>query len=248
MMNILDQVARSAFRAQHCQIHPTNTQEYFALRLAAKLGDSMAAPHYFELADRYSDAQLLAAYRRARAQPSGHLDLARRFHAELKQFGNSSGGEIARNRLVAIRVDRRSVTVAIFAGDHLEYAQTRQLSSAPEKALSSAVGFVSRILGKFSCPSAAIEVASTRHEIQRVLLQRAITRYLSEQATSIWEVSRTELLQAFGHPMLRCRQELREIISGVYPVLEEEPGRPWTQDAAALGLYVQTERLFSNLN
>ena len=60
MKSLLDQYIpnTSAFR-------PGSATELFALCLARKLGDDRAARHYVELADRYSQAQLLCAYRRA---------------------------------------------------------------------------------------------------------------------------------------------------------------------------------------
>src|ERR1017187_2027292 len=115
MTNILDQVARSSSAARYGQFQPSDQREYFALRLAQKLDDAAAARHYGELLEHYSEAQLLAAYRRAKAAGS-HLDPARSFHLELKRLEGRTGDGPAMRRLAAIRIERRAVAVAILAG------------------------------------------------------------------------------------------------------------------------------------
>jgi hypothetical protein len=243
MTSILDRVANSA-RAQYGEFRPTTTQEFFALRLAARLGEAASAGHFAQLADQYSEGQLLAAYRRAIAS---HHDLGRRFHFELESLraARTTDGSGAGN-LLAIRIERRAVALAVFSGDHLRHADARQLSSVPDKALDTAASFVTRFLGKFRFGSAALEIVPNGHEIQRTLLHRSVIDVLGHEAIGIQQVSKKDLLEAFGHPELRSRRELRKIISNIYPVLDQSFGNPWTHDAAALGLYVQTERVFNN--
>jgi hypothetical protein len=71
------------------------------------------------------------------------------------------------------------------------------------------------------------------------------TQALAERAMSVTETPKKDLFLAFSHPPLRSRTELRQVMSTIWPVLDHDSGRPFTQDAAALGLYVQTERLFN---
>jgi hypothetical protein len=245
MKSILDRVARSAARTQYSGFRPATTQEFFALRLAARLGESASARHYAELAEQYSEGQLLAAYRWALAS---HLDPARRFHLELEPLKGRDPGSSGGGRLAAIRIERRAVGVAILTGDHLKHADARQLSSSQDKALGSAVGFVTRLLEKFRCESAALEIIPYGHEVQRTLVHKSVLRVLHPQAIGIVEVSKADLLAAFAYPAPRFRGEVRKIISTIYPVLDQQFGGPWTHDAAALGLYVQTERLFNTIN
>jgi hypothetical protein len=239
MINILDQVARSSFR-------PRTVQEFFALRLAWRLGESSAAGHYAELAEQYSEGQLLTAYRKAL---STRLDPARRFHRELEPLKGHRCSTENRSRLCAIRIERRAIAVAIFHEDHLQHLGTRQLSSSPEKALESASAFMTRrVIEKFRFASAALEIIPNGEEKQRSLLHQAVLQTLRPKAVGILEVSKIDLFEAFGFPPLHSRKELRAIASYIYPVLGQEPGQPWTHDAAALGLYVQTERLFNTIN
>jgi hypothetical protein len=128
------------------------------------------------------------------------------------------------------------------------YADARQLSSVQNKAVDSAASFVTRVLERFRCEYAALELIPNGHEVQRTLLHQAVLRVLSAQAIGIAEVSKSDLFASFGYPAPRFRSSLRGIISDIYPALDEAQGRPWTHDAAALGLHVQTERLFRSIN
>ena len=216
------------------------------MRLAARLDDGSAVQHYLELAQQYSEGQICTAYSRAlkRAEPTS---LAWVFHRELERREHRNGHNMPKTRMAAIRIDRRSLAVAILTGAHLEYTQPRQLSSSPEKATLTAATFIGNIVDKFQIKSAALETIPNGHERRRTLLHQAVRRVLIEQSVSMWDVPKSSLLDSFAWPAVRFRKDLRAIASGIYPVLNEQPGRPWTQDAAVLGLFVQTERLFNNI-
>src|SRR5260370_34089573 len=100
MSSILARVAQSADRAKYGRFQPSTTQEFFALRLAARLGEGASARHYAELAEQYSEGQMLAAYRWALAS---HIDPARRFHLELEPLKGRDPGSGGGGRLAAIR-------------------------------------------------------------------------------------------------------------------------------------------------
>jgi hypothetical protein len=235
MKSLLDQYIPTAVR-------PGTARQLFALRLAQKLGDAVAARHYVGLSDSYSEGQLLSAYRRA-VRENGHGELGKRFHAELAQIrGNGHHDHPA--SLLAIRIERRTVAVAIFNGDHLEFADSRQLSSDNDKAVASAVGFIGWILARFTVESTALEAIVNGHEIQRRALRDAICATLRERMLSVWEIPKTVLFEAYGVPALKSRAELRRIATAVWPILAGTHAKPFMQDAAVLGLHVQIERLF----
>jgi hypothetical protein len=244
-MTILDRVAKSAANSRYGYFRPATAQEFFALRLAAKLGDAGAAQHYVELADTASQSQLLAAYGRTLLT---NTDLARRFHLELESLKNRNRADHEVTPLAAVRIERRAVGFAILRDDHLMHVEARQLSSAPDKALGNTVRFVTRFLERFPCESAALELIPDGHEVQRTLLQQAVLRVLSAHGMGVIEIAKADLLAAFGYPAPRFRSDLRASISSIYPVLDQQRGGPWTYDAAALGLFVQTERLFNTIN
>src|SRR5574340_134500 len=118
MRSILDRVAD---RQSAEEFSPQTIQEFFALRLAQKLDNAAAALHYVQLLDRYSEMQLLAAFRRTRQAAPLSAELPAVFHRELaRRCGNGRNGQFA-PYLCAIKVERRSVSVAVFAGRNLDY-------------------------------------------------------------------------------------------------------------------------------
>lgn len=245
MTNILDQVARSSSSARYSRFEPCDQQEYFALRLAQKLDDVEAARHYSELLDHFSEAQLLTAYRRAKAAGS-HSDPARSFHQELKRLEGRFGDAPPMRRLAAIRIERRAVAVAILDGEHLAAPpQVRQLSSNSDKALNSAASFISRLLEKYPLGRAALETLPCETEVLRGDLMAIISRVLIERGISIWEVAKSDVLASFGHPGPRFRNQVRKVISSIWPGVNGSFGSPLLKDALALGLYCQVEYLFN---
>jgi len=237
MRSILDRFTRPS-----AGFVPQTRQDVFALRLAQKLDDRPAAAHYAVLASEYSEAQLLNAYwRTLRYAPSG--ERGRRFHVELARVpaNGSSNGDTS---LIAIRVERRAVAAAILRRDYLEYTDARQLSSAHDKALASAVGFINWMLARFPAESAAIESIPNAHECQRRVLHNAICQTLRDRLLPIWEIPKAALLDGYGHPALRSRRQVREVATSIWPILAGTHAKLFIQDAAVLGLHVQTERLF----
>lgn len=236
MTSILDQFTRPA-----TAFVPHTAQDLFALRLAQKLNDAKAVRHYAMLADQHPESRLLNAYRRA-IRNAPDADLGRRFQLEF-EHAHSNGHERA-GSLVAIRVERRTVAAAIFHGDHLEYTDSRQLSSDRDRALASAVGFIRWILARFPIEAAALESIPNGHEFQRRVLNDGICGVLRERILPLWEIPKTVLFEACGFPALQSRRQLREVATAIWPILEGTRAKVFIQDAAVLGLHVQTERYF----
>jgi hypothetical protein len=243
MTGILDRVARSSSSTLKTQFRPASPQHFVALRLAHRLNDTGAAHHYVELCDRHPEGALLTAYRRA--MTSGSHDLARTFHAVLERVGTNGNG-VPNGHLAAIRIERRAIAVAIFNGYRLEYPPiARQLSSDPNKALGSAAMFIDHIRNKCSFTNAAFEALPDGYEAQRSQLAKIVTDVLIQRQVAIWRFAKAEVLAAFGHPPLRFRNQVREVISAMWPEVNGSFGSPLIKDALALGLYCQVEHLFS---
>ncbi|MGA2268773.1 MAG: hypothetical protein ABSH44_09920 [Bryobacteraceae bacterium] len=236
MQGILDRVAAQA----HGKFRPQTIQDFFALHLAQKLGDAPAARHYRELVDQHSEERLLAAYRRTLESNPAPPELARAFHATLGGIrGSGNGGHPY--RLLAVRVERRSVAVAFFIGTQLDYVQIHHLPSARDKAGASAVGFINSMMSHLRVESAALEQVAQTSESQRVSLSAMLHVALTRHGLPVWTVDKQDLLASFGHPCPQSRREVREAVRTIWPVLATDGS---ILDAVALGLYVQSERLF----
>src|SRR5438105_705130 len=140
MPNVLNQIVRFNPEEQYGLFRPSSCRDYLALRLAYKLADASAARHYAQLMDRYGEDRLLSAFHRVRDISESHR--ARSFHLELtREKSTWSNSTRHGQRLAAIRVERRSVAIVIMVGDEVEHVRVRQLSSATDKALLSALAF-----------------------------------------------------------------------------------------------------------
>jgi len=101
---------------------------------------------------------------------------------------------------------------------------------------------------QFDVNSVVVEAIPNGHKRHRKALQQAIVDALADDEIDAGEVSKCELFEAFAHPPVTSRKQLREIASRIWPILDEQSGGPWTHDAAMLGLYVQMETVFDNNN
>src|SRR5262249_49750644 len=173
------------------QFCPNTLTELFALRLAQRLGEPRAVRHFLTIVDRHSQGQLLSAYRRTIR--NGHVDRGRGLHKELQQV-HSNGHDDRTIKLIAIRIERRTVAAAVFHGEQLEYTDSRQLSSDNERALVSGVGFIQWMLSRFPVESAALE-AIPDGEFQRRVLHEGISEALRSHALPIWEIPKAALFE-----------------------------------------------------
>jgi hypothetical protein len=146
--------------------------------------------------------------------------------------------------LAAIKVERRSLAVAVFVGERLDYVEVRQLASGHEQAEASAVGFVNWIVSAFDIGSAALEQFRTPSMIRRAVIGRIVLEALRRSGVPLWQINKHALFDAFGIPAPKTRRELREVTMSIWPILKSRSAEAAILDAVALGLYVQTDRQF----
>src|SRR5207244_2816722 len=149
-----------------------------------------------------SQEALLLAYFRAFKANASLDDLPRRFHVELEKVGDRGfrGTTVC---LLAIKIERRSIAAAVFVGDRLDYKEIRHLSSVSERAEASAIGFINWICESCNIESVALETMTNGNEIRRATLNRSVLGALRKTTVPIWEVSKRELLAAYGLPPLK---------------------------------------------
>jgi hypothetical protein len=241
MTPILDRVAASMSSA----FRPSNPDEYFALRLAAKLGEPQTAGHFAMLLSQHGHDKLVSNFHQTMADQVPGEDLGRRFLAGLAE-SSRSGSRPAASRLVAIRIERRSVAAAVFNGTNLIGLRVRQLSSKPPKADASAPAFIRLLIREFHFESAAIEPIPLHPEIRRATLTQTVVDQLRTDGIPIFDVSKKHMIEAFSHPPLKTRGEVREVIARMWPQLSPKRGEICALDAVAIGIFLQTERVFNH--
>ena len=168
---------------------------------------------------------------------------ARVFHDYLLAHGANGTNGVAHPQLMAVRVERRGIAISLFSGVHLEGWRVRQLSSDPSRAEASAEAFIREVFSENDCPSAAIEYVSG--EIRRSVLHNVVRQQCQTNGISLWEVPGKSILNALAHPPLKTRGEVREMMLRIWPMTALKQSQVCALDAFALGLYVQTERLFA---
>jgi len=248
MTTILDRVAISnRARTTYTRFESETPHDVFALALARKLEDTAAAGHYARLCQKHTTDQLLHAFHKSMKAQDAEPRY-RRFHSCLGTV-KSNGGSNGRPRLAAIRVERRAVAIVIMHADNPEWLRVRQLSSVHDRAMTSAAYFISKTMDSFPITSAAMETIPDGygHEYHRGQLSELVVSLLRDRAVSITQLRKQEVFEAFGYPPKRSRKEVRGLIERIYPFESFSGyGGPLLKDALALGLHIQTERLFFN--
>jgi len=145
---------------------------------------------------------------------------------------------------LALRIERRAIAAAVFRDSHLEFVDGRALASAASKAEGSCVSFIEWILSNFDIQSAAVELPDGAEDTTRAGIHVVIEACLRQSRCPLHKVDRDELRAAFGHPPLTSRAGVRAVAANIWPILDAQKLHPARLDAVALGLYVQTERLF----
>lgn len=143
--------------------------------------------------------------------------------------------------LLSVKAERRVVAVAIFRNHTLRYAAARNLSSDPEVAASSALDFVLRSLRRFDVGSAALEDAHASDEARSVELLNRIEGLILQQGIPTHRFSKQSLFEAYAVEPLTSRKELRAVVGEFWPQLNTGDFPGAVLDAAALGLYADTE-------
>ncbi len=144
----------------------------------------------------------------------------------------------------AFGIARDAIALVVFSGQELECWKTRSLPNKEEKARGSALAFVRWATATFGFRAAGLEsgdLGSRRKELLREEIQSA----LREQGVPILVATREQLYLAFRKPPLKKRGDMRRIISTILPQLQAYRSDLALLDAAAFGLYLETERLLA---
>lgn len=148
------------------------------------------------------------------------------------------------SNLVGLKIERRRISAALFIGGRLDLTDSRQLPSTYAKALASASRYADWIRRTLRIEGAAIEKSRSEATSWRSKFTVQILAQLRSSGVSIYEVEKDALLSSFGHPPLRHNTELRKVVASIPPILATEDTNDACLDAAAVGLYVQVEKMF----
>jgi hypothetical protein len=147
--------------------------------------------------------------------------------------------------LAAFSAERRIAAIALFRGTHLEDIKLRFLPAGTSKSLGSVSELVTRSFEQHHPEFVAISIPSSKAG-ERV---RRFCGAAKETANALGipaiEVEDKTLMFAYGHPPLTRKKHVRRVGRAIWPSLNSSKSRRAAVDASTVGLYVQTERLFS---
>jgi hypothetical protein len=147
------------------------------------------------------------------------------------------------SNLLALKIRRRLVAAAVFSGPKLEHIELLHLCDEPEAVTESVARFLARLVERFRPSTAVIGISPDKQGDRVKTLVELAEKMLRSEIVSIWKVKDKELLESYALPKLKSKRELKELVRSFWPYLEERELSAF--EAAALGLHVQTERLFS---
>jgi hypothetical protein len=147
------------------------------------------------------------------------------------------------SRLLAIKMTGRTAAAAVYFGRDLHYTELRQLAPDITQARDSLIGFISSLIEHFYIDSGAWEECPP--DTRALMLTASIIDLLREKDMLHWTIKKSVVMAAFGQVPFTRLHDLRQAVSGYWPHIIAEWGDDTWLDAAALGLYLQTERLLS---
>lgn len=145
------------------------------------------------------------------------------------------------NSLAAVKVERRTVAIAIFRDHTLRYAEALSLSSNPKIAAASAIDFLLRTIHRFDIRKIAFEDAHTAEEARSAELLQQVEAALGSVGFGTMRVKKQTLFTSYSVEPLSSRRELHLIVGEFWPQLNTGDFPGAVLDAAALGLYADTE-------
>src|SRR5258708_10839172 len=153
MTGILDLYLKSAIRQA-----ATSFDDVLGIALARALGDSELVDLYFKVARDYPHPVLAAAAKRWLRRGITEAPIFTSFYGALthESFdGSGSGTEV-----VAVKVDRLAIGVAVLIGPRLSHTELRNLRYSDDDAVKSGAGLVRRLAEDYPKASLALEVGT----------------------------------------------------------------------------------------
>ena len=150
------------------------------------------------------------------------------------------------SKLAAFKVSGRSITVAVFSGQTLDYIDVQHLSNVPKVASEAVERFAGWIIENFHPEMAALSVDEEEKDQQprAQMLTESVEKYLLKAGVPIWKVNDSQLLESYAVPRVPSKHELRQIARSLWPYVGNQ--HLPALDAALVGLFVQTERILSD--
>jgi hypothetical protein len=143
--------------------------------------------------------------------------------------------------LLSFKMTARSLTVAVLSERELIYIEVRKLAPNMAQARNSITALLRSLAAHFYIDSAAIMESEGETRAKR--LSAHLLNELHALQLPHWPVKESTILSAYAEEPLSRTSALREAVANYWPHIIDDKSDKTCLDAAALGLYIQTERL-----
>ena len=147
--------------------------------------------------------------------------------------------------LAAFSAEKRVAAVAIFNSTKLEDIQLRHVPPDISKAAGSVREIVTRTFEQYRPAFLAISCPSQKAGTRIRVLCDVVKSVANDFGIPLIEVNDCTLRQAYGYPALIRKEQVRKAARTIWPSLADAKSKRAVLDAATVGLFVQSERLFS---
>jgi hypothetical protein len=148
------------------------------------------------------------------------------------------------SKLLAIKIRRRSVAVAIFSGRTLEYPDTLHLCNEPGAVNDAVARFLAWVIENYKPASAVIGISKAKQGQRVSTLTETTEKMLLAEGIPVHKIGDRSLLESYAIPKLKNKDQLRPIVRSFWPHLGHKQASAF--EAAALGFHFQVEHLFSH--
>lgn len=143
--------------------------------------------------------------------------------------------------LIAIKAERRMVALAVFRDHIFRYAEALSLASDPGLAWASAQEFLFRTARRFDIQLAVAEDAHATDEARSAELLSHLEEALRKAGIPTSRIPKQAIFEAFAVAPLSSRKQVYEVLAAFWPQLNTSDFPRAVMDAAAVGLYEDTE-------
>ncbi len=234
MTGILDLYLQNAIR--HAA---TSFDDVFGIALARALGDSELVDLYFKVARDYPHPVLAAAAKRLLRRGTPQAPIFTSFYGALthESFDGSGTG----TEVVAVKVDRLAIGVAVLIGPRLSHTELRNLRYSDDDAVKSGAGLVRRLAEDYPKASLALEVG-TDSTTRRARVIASVLQAARDIGVPAWTLAPDTIYGAFSVPPCKTREEVRAIVASLFPA-RDLANRDVETDALAVGVVARNHIL-----
>lgn len=146
---------------------------------------------------------------------------------------------------ISFKISSAELGFAVFSRQKLMFWEAHHYVCESREVEAKLIAEAVRAVEKFSVAAVVLEPLSAMEVKAAGFGTTLRTRLRDVNAIPIFEITEQQVFESFAFPAVGSRDELRQILATVFPQLQSNCLARHCLDAAALGLYFETDRLLS---